>query len=113
VSYDVTPTIMECPRCGRLWVGVFRSHATGSLRNRQDVVFSFKDEDEMVRSPHRIAGFSRPGAQGWGCYGTPERVQHPAAEAAFILGGRAAAEALWPEKRLAKAVLAYEALTRG
>lgn len=81
--------VMECPRCGRLWVGSYEE---------ADARHSFSEHEmkqlAQVR-PHAHAelGLAATG-QPLRCYGTPESVRRPEVIAAYQLGGKEAAEAM-------------------
>ena len=87
------PTIFECPRCGRLWVGfppgphkehAFSGYVWNTLRgDRPHAPFLRLDPEEGTAI---VSGFAI-------CHGIPESVQKKAAMVAYLLGGPPAAEA--------------------
>lgn len=85
---DHPPLVMECPRCGRLWVAL----------NLSDL--STQERDELVllepRTAHAPALFNRTylgrNAGTRTCWGVPESVHRSDVQAAWILGGKEAAQ---------------------
>lgn len=96
------PAVMECPSCGRLWVGYF-SIAHGGFSNI---------EREELCGRHDAHGHSYGRSLPEWCYGTPEQVHRPDVLAAWALGGKDAAEAC-VNYALRDAVLQYEREHRG
>lgn len=74
---------MECPWCGRLWVGNFPLGwgLAIELRNQPHAAALFHGGIYLGY----VAGFRS-------CYGIPERVQRADVEAAYLIGGQDAAE---------------------
>ncbi len=99
--------VMECPTCGRLWVG---KHP-GPTRFTEN--FTQRELDDM-RGPHwPPRPLSGEGMARQLCYGTPESTKRDDVEAAYILGGKEPAEALWEARALGKWIEAYERRIRG
>lgn len=100
------PTVMECPYCGRLWVGFFLNENAGV--SIDGVTFTYAEENQM-RGTHRA-----PQHQEFPtCYGVPMRVYRADVQAAWILGGKEAAEALWEAQTLKNSIEEYERTCNG
>lgn len=84
-------SIHECPTCGRVWCVELRDNGSSP----------------RLGTPHSPADESPAPTYHGHCYGTPERVKRDDVEAAYLLGGREAGEAL-VTMQLAKSILAYE-----
>ena len=114
----IEPVVMECPRCGRLWVGLFRYGASTDrgYYGRVAVFTPLEEEQLSGGAPHhdvRSKGGSHWANRFNPCRGTPERHHRPDVMAAWHLGGKEAAEALWPARTLGIAIEEYERISRG
>lgn len=88
VAVDVV--VMECPRCGRLWVGTYEEADTQHSFSERELHQLTGTYVHAVPEPLIVAenGYRTR------CQGVPESVRREEVMAAFLLAGKEAAEAL-------------------
>lgn len=96
--------VMECPTCGRLWVGLnigdFRKDELADIRGGCHAPALFHGETYLGHN----AGFKT-------CRGVPESVHRNDVQTAWVLGGKEAAQAC-VNKSLRYAIEDYERTSR-